>query len=200
MVCFMEQLPEPDYVVELDMSKVAKQMLYLTVFSFFLLVALQIAIHGMFSYTFTLLTFSLDLIIFSVGYLILIVLHEFFHLLGFRFFSKVPWRQMKVGVNLKLGIAYATTSKLMANHEIRKSLLLPFWLTGVLPAAIGLYLDSNMLIALAALLIGGAAGDFSMYQQLKKLPNNLCVKDHPTEPKLFLFEPENRPVNHTEFE
>ncbi len=187
----MENLPEPDHIVALDLSKIAKQMLYLTGLSFFILFALQIAIHEMFTYTFTLLTFSLDILIFSVGYLVLIVLHEFFHLLGFRVFSKVPWRQMKVGVNLKLGIAYATTSKLMTNQDIQKSLLLPFWMTGILPAILGLYLDSNLLIALAALLIGGAAGDFSMYKQLKKLPNDWLIKDHPTQPKMFLYNPEN---------
>ncbi|AOV09021.1 hypothetical protein BI350_01235 [Sporosarcina ureilytica] len=171
------------------MSRIVKQMFYITSFSFIILFVLQITIHQMFSYTFTLLTFSLDIIIFSASYLVLIVLHEFFHLLGFRIFSKIPWRKMKVGVNLKLGIAYATTAQLMTNQEIRKSLLLPFWMTGVLPAIIGLYTDSNMLIALAALLIGGAAGDFSMYKQLKKLPNDWLIKDHPTEPKLYLYNP-----------
>src|SRR5690625_2310119 len=138
----MEQLPKPDHIVELDLSKIAKQMLYLTGFSFLILFALQIVIHQMFSYTFTLSSFIL-IIILSAGYLVLIVLHEFLHLLGFRIFSKVPWRNMKVGVNLKLGIAYATTPQLMTNKEIRKSLLLPFWMTGILPAIIGLYIDSN---------------------------------------------------------
>lgn len=185
----MEQLPKPDHIVELDLSKITKQMFYLTGFSLLILFALQIAIHQMFSYSFTLTSFSLDIIFFSAGYLVLIVLHEFFHLLGFRIFSKVPWRNMKVGVNLRLGIAYATTPQLMTNREIRKSLLLPFWMTGILPAVIGLYIDSNMLIILAALLIGGAAGDFSMYRQLKKLPDDWLIKDHPTKPKLMLFNP-----------
>lgn len=197
----MENLPEPDHIVKLDMSKVVKQTIYLTLFSFVVIFILQISVNQIFSYTFNLFTFGLDILIFSVGYLVLIVLHEFFHLFGFRVFSKVPWRQMKVGVNLKLGIAYATTPRVMTNQAIRKSLLLPFWMTGVLPAVIGLYLDSTLLIALAALLIGGAAGDFSMYKQLKKFPNDWLIKDHPTEPKLFLFAPEslevtdNRPIH-----
>ncbi|MDS9471845.1 DUF3267 domain-containing protein [Sporosarcina pasteurii] len=189
----MEQSPKPNHIVELDLSRIVKQMFYLTGFSFLILFVLQIAIYQAFSYTFTLLTVSLDIIIFSASYLVLIILHEFFHLLGFRIFSNVPWRNMKVGVNLKLGIAYATTPQLMTNQEIRKSLLLPFWMTGVLPAVIGLITDSTMLIALAALLIGGAAGDFSMYKQLKKLPDDWLIKDHPTEPKLYLFNPAELP-------
>lgn len=187
----MEQLPEPDHVVALDLSKIVKQMLYLTLFSFLLLFALQLVIHHGFSYSFTLGTLGLDITIFSVGYLLLIILHEFFHLLGFRVFSNVPWRQMKVGVNLQQGIAYATTPKLMTNKAIRKSLLLPFWLTGVLPAVVGLYINSPMLLLLAVFLIGGAMGDFSMYRQLKKFPNDWLIKDHPSEPKLFLYAPES---------
>lgn len=186
----MEQLPEPDHVIELDLPRIMRQTLYVTGLAFVFLFILQLAIHQAFSYSFTLLTFSLDLIMFFVGYFVLIVLHEFFHLLGFRLFSKVPWRSMKVGLDLKQGIAYATTPQLMTNKDLRKSLLLPFWMTGVIPAIIGLYLDSGLLLMLAALLIGGAAGDFSMYRQLKRWPNHWFIKDHPTKPKLFIFSPE----------
>ena len=192
---FMEQLPEPDHVVTLDISKIVKQMLYLTLISFLLLFSLQIVVNQAFFYTFNLLTFSLDVMIFSAGYILLIISHEFFHLLGFRVFSKVPWRKMKVGLDLKQGIAYATTPELMTNKAIRKSLLLPFWLTGALPAIVGLYLDSTLLIGLAELLIGGAAGDFSMYRQLKSFPNDWLIKDHPNKPKLFLFAPERLTTN-----
>ena len=52
---------------------------------------------------------------------------------------------MIVGVNLKMGIAYATTDQLMTNRAIRKALLLPFWMTGIVPAIIGLYIGSGLL-------------------------------------------------------
>lgn len=186
----MEQLPEPDYTVALDMSKIMRQTLYLTGFALIVLFTLQMMIYQFFDYSFNLFTLGLDLFILSVGYLLLIALHEFFHLLGFRIFSSVPWRKMKVGVNFKMGIAYATTPQLMVNRDIQKSLLLPFWMTGVLPALIGLYINSGLLLTLSALLIGGAAGDFSMYRELKKLPGHWLIKDHPTEPKLFIFSPD----------
>ena len=94
---------------------------------------------------------------------------NFFILLGFRVFGGVPWKKMIVGVNLKMGIAYATTDQLMTNRAIRKALLLPFWMTGILPALIGLYIGSGLLVSLSALLIGGAAGDFAMYKELKEV-------------------------------
>ena len=131
-------------------------------------------------------------VFFIVGYILLIILHELFHLLGFRVFGDVPWRKMIVGVNLKLGIAYATTDQLMTNRAIRKALLLPFWMTGILPAIIGLYIGSGLLVSLSALLIGGAAGDFAMYKELKELPDDWVVKDDPELPKLYVYSPDKR--------
>lgn len=97
---------------------------------------------------------------------------------------------MKVGIDLKLGIAYATTDKLMTNRSIRKALLLPFWMTGILPAIIGLYIGNGVLIILSAFLIGGAAGDFVMYLALKELPDDWLIKDDPKLPRLYAYKPE----------
>ncbi|WP_237262305.1 DUF3267 domain-containing protein [Sporosarcina ureae] len=122
-----------------------------------------------------------------VGYILLIVIHEFFHLLGFRIFCHVPWKNVAYGVNLKMGVAYATADQLMDNKGIRKALLLPFWMTGVLPAVLALYFNDGVLLLLGAMLIGGAAGDFAMYKELKKFPDHAMVKDDPELPKLYVY-------------
>ena len=182
----MNELPTPDKVIDIDLPTVAKQGLYLTILPLILLLILHFILEGGFYFTISFLNVGLLV----GGYILLVILHEFFHLLGFRVFANVPWNRMKVGVNLKLGIAYATTDKLMTNQAIRKALLLPFWLTGILPAIIGLYIDSGVLIILGALLIGGAAGDFAMYKALKKSPDNWLIKDDPELPRLYVFAPE----------
>ncbi|MFD1928362.1 DUF3267 domain-containing protein [Sporosarcina siberiensis] len=182
----MSGFPEPDEVIEIDLPKVAKHGLYITAFSLVLL----LAIHFILEKAIYFFTDIISILLLIVGYVLLIVLHEFFHLLGFRVFAHVPWKRMVVGVNLKLGIAYATTDKLMTNKAIRKALLLPFWMTGIIPAIIGLYQGELVLIILAALLIGGAAGDFEMYRKLKRLPNDWLIKDDPKLPKLYVFAPE----------
>lgn len=182
----MINLPEPEEVIEIDLPIVARQGLYLTGLSLFVLLVIHFILVGGIYFTFS---FSAVLLL-IIGYIVLIVLHEFFHLFGFRVFAKVPWKRMQVGVNLKLGIAYATTDKLMTNKAIRKALLLPFWVTGIVPAIIALYIGSGVLIILAALLIGGAAGDFAMYKALKKHPNNWLIKDDPKLPRLYIYSPE----------
>ncbi|QTD40160.1 DUF3267 domain-containing protein [Sporosarcina sp. Te-1] len=181
----MNELPEPDHIIEIDLPKVAKSGMVWTVISFILLLAILVVLKGGFAFTFS----FWDLLLFIGGYIALIVLHEAFHLLGFRLFGGVPWKRMIVGLNLKLGIAYATTDKPMTNAAIRKALLLPFWTTGIVPGLIGLYMESGILIGLAAFLIGGAAGDFAMYKELRKSPDNWLVKDDPERPKLYLYQP-----------
>lgn len=182
----MTELPTPDKIITIDLSVVAKQGLYLTVLPLIPLLILHFILAGGFYFTISFLIVGL----FIGGYILLVILHEFFHLLGFRIFANVPWKRMKVGVNLKLGIAYATTDKFMTNRAIRKALLLPFWLTGILPAIIALYIGSGVLIILSALLIGGAVGDFAMYKELKKLPDDWLIKDDPELPRLYAYSPE----------
>ncbi|MEK4405607.1 DUF3267 domain-containing protein [Sporosarcina sp. FSL K6-6792] len=182
----MNEFPVPDKIIEIDLPKVAKSSLVLTASAFVLLWFLKIVIERDFSFSLSLWT----IVFFIIGYILLIILHELFHLLGFRVFGDVPWKKMIIGVNLKMGIAYATTDQLMTNRAIRKALLLPFWTTGILPAFIGLYIGSGLLVSLSALLIGGAAGDFAMYKELKELPDNWVVKDDPELPKLYVYSPD----------
>ncbi len=190
-VILLEGLPEPDQVIEIDLPKVAKSSLIVTILSLLLLTVVKMTIEKEFVFSITLWTIG----IFIVGYIALIILHEFFHLFGFRVFANVPWKRMKVGVNLKMGVAYATTDKLMTNRAIRKALLLPFWLTGIIPALIALYIGSGVLLILSALLIGGAAGDFAMYKELKKLPDDSLIKDDPQLPKLYVYPSGTRGVS-----
>ena len=183
----MHEVPTADQIIELDLPSVAKEGFYFTILPLIILLPIHFYLVGGLYFSFTLIG---NLLLFF-GYLGLIVLHEFFHLLGFRIFSNVPWKWMKVGVDLKLGIAYATTDKPMSNYSIRKALLLPFWMTGILPAVIGLYFNSAVLIILSAFLIGGAAGDFAMYRELKKLPDDWLIQDDPKLPRLYVYKPTN---------
>ncbi len=189
----MNEFPVPDKIIAIDLPKVAKNSLTLTASALLVLWILKVVIDREFSFSLTLWT----VVFFIVGYILLIILHELFHLLGFRLFGGVPWRKMIVGVNLKMGIAYATTDQLMTNRAIRKALLLPFWMTGILPAFIGLYIGNGLLVSLSALLVGGAAGDFAMYKELKELPDDWVVKDDPELPKLYVYSPEK--LNELEF-
>ncbi|MEK5234073.1 DUF3267 domain-containing protein [Lysinibacillus sp. FSL K6-0232] len=127
--------------------------------------------------------------LFAILYIVFIVLHEAFHLIGFMIFGKVPYKSLNYGINLKLGIAYATTNQPLPNHAMKKALLLPFWTTGVLPTIIGFYCNSTVLILVGAFLIAGAVGDFAMYKELRKYPKDALIQDDPHLPKLYVYLP-----------
>ncbi|MFC4411661.1 DUF3267 domain-containing protein [Chungangia koreensis] len=179
----MENERTPSEVIELNLTKVGWMSMLITVLSTIILLGFYAFLNNGFEVSFTLLGFFL----FIFGYVLLIILHELFHLVGFRLFGAVKWKEMDVGVNLKLGIAYATTKKPIRNKGMKLALLLPFWTTGVIPAVIGFTLGSPGLIFLSAWLIGGASGDFAMYKALRKVPNDAWIKDDPQKPKLYVY-------------
>lgn len=181
---------EPDRVIELDLRRVMKQSLWLTGGSAVILYLAAFLVRRDLSVSLSLSGILIGFLLFAVGYVLLIVLHEACHLLGFRIFGGVPFKKMAYGVNLEMGIAYATTEIPLRNRPMRRALLLPLWLTGILPGIIGIWLDSHLLTLLSAFLIGGAAGDLEMNRQLKRLPDDWLIRDDPEKPQLYAFDPQ----------
>lgn len=170
-------------IIEIDLKKVSWSSLLITVFLSILGLFLYGWLYDGFSITFS----FVDFLLFVIGYALLIVLHESFHLIGFWFFGNVPWSSMDYGLNHKLGIAYATTNIPLPNKAMKKALLLPFWMTGVAPMLLGYIVQSPSLVLLGAWLIAGAAGDFAMYKELRKYPADVLIKDDPVKPKLYVL-------------
>ncbi|MGE6486674.1 DUF3267 domain-containing protein [Paenisporosarcina sp. NPDC076898] len=180
----MKDLNTPTKIIDLDIQKIGKTSLVLTVVLSVGLLLLNSIVHQDFSYQ----PSWLGLCLFGFGYILFIVMHEAAHLIGFVLFGKVPWRSLDYGFNLKLGVAYATTTEPVLNKAMKRVLILPFWITGVLPAVIAIFINSPLLALLGAWLIAGAAGDFAMIKELRTVRNDAWIKDDPERPKLFVFE------------
>ncbi|MET0785476.1 MAG: DUF3267 domain-containing protein [Paenisporosarcina sp.] len=180
----MNTTNQPTEIIELNLQRIAWQSFVGTAILSIFIFLLNAALHKEFNIDLSLT----NLIVFMVGYILLIVLHELSHLIGFVLFGKVPWSSLNYGVNLKLGIAYATTNELLRNKAMKRVLLLPFWTTGVLPTVIGLWMNHSLLVLLGAFLIAGAIGDFAMYKELRKVSNDAFIKDDPELPKLYVYE------------
>ncbi|WPK13939.1 DUF3267 domain-containing protein [Lysinibacillus louembei] len=169
-------------IVELNMPKIAKLNIWLTIILVITFTIVYKIMYGQTNFSF------LTMLVVAVLYIIFIVLHEAFHLIGFMMFGGAKFKELDYGINLKLGIAYATTVKPLTNSAMKKALLLPFWTTGVFPTILGFYIESFAFVLTGALLIAGAVGDFAMYKELRKFPNNVLVKDDPQLPKLYIVE------------
>ena len=174
------------YIIELDIHKLAKQNIIWTITLSILFLMINITLQPQ-HLDFSIGSSILSILYFSISYLVLIVLHEACHLIGFVIFGRVPFSSLSYGVDLQKGLAYATTTERISNSGMKKALLLPFWITGVIPTLIGFYVNSNLIILLGAFLIAGAIGDFAMYKELRKFPNNASIKDDPALPKLYVY-------------
>lgn len=172
-------------VIELDIKKLMMDNIVVTTGLVILFIAIQYICLKDFQFSFW-GTFSAS-ILFVVLYIVLIILHETSHLIGFMLFGGVPFKSLKYGVNLELGVAYATTDQPLPNHAMKKALLLPFWTTGILPTIAGFYFNSTVLLLVGAFLIAGAVGDFAMYRELRKYPKDALVQDDPQYPKLYVY-------------
>lgn len=180
---------EPSRVIDINLEEIAPKLLWINIL---LLVIFAAAYHFFaeplsFGFSFSAILY------FIIGYTVLIVLHELFHLIGFLLFGKVSFDSLKYGLNLKLGIAYATTSTPLPSSAMRKALLLPFWTTAVLPTLIGFWMKDQVLVLLGAMLAAGAAGDFIMYRELLKEKKDIWVLDDPELPRLHLYD--SKPIN-----
>lgn len=174
----------PSHIIELKMDEIAPKALW---FNLFLLVAFAAAYH--FLNEPLAFHFSLSgIFFFAVGYAVLIVVHEVFHLIGFVLFGKVPVSSLNYGINFKMGIAYATTTHPVQNHAMRKVMLLPFWTTAFIPTVLGFWFDSQVLVLLGAMLTAGAFGDFIMYRELRKEKNAAWIIDDPALPRLHVYD------------
>ncbi|KYG60185.1 DUF3267 domain-containing protein [Planococcus maritimus] len=174
---------EPHKIIDLNIEEIAPKALW---FNIGLVVVFALA-YQLFREP---LSFSFSLfgiLYFLGGYVLLIVLHELFHLIGFVVFGKVPLSSLQYGLNLKLGIAYATSDRPVKNRAMRAVLLLPFWMTAVLPSVIGFWAGDQVLVLLGAMLTAGAFGDFLMYRELRKEPNDAWILDDQNLPRLHVY-------------
>ncbi|MEK7014317.1 MULTISPECIES: DUF3267 domain-containing protein [Bacillus] len=172
-------------------TTVSVSMFKLNVYVFIIMIPVMIGI----SYLHTLLSeeFQIEItlpimFLFVIAMIVLVCIHEALHLIGFRYIGGVPWSELKWGVNLKLGIAYAHAKKPITVKHMKKVLMLPLVPTGILPIIIGLAMNFPTLSFLGILLTAGCIGDLVLYQKVSKFPDDALVMDHPSKPQFTVYE------------
>ena len=105
-----------------------------------------------------------------------LVLHEALHGIGFRA-AGIPWSKIRFGLMWKYLMPYVWCSEPMAVESYRFAILLPGWLTGVLPFLVGGALGNHEVAVAGALLMAGAAGDLLVWNKARRLPGGTVVRD-----------------------
>lgn len=172
--------------LQFDIKKIMQQNIIWTVILSVALVTINVIIQPP-TWEFSMWLVIKSIIMFSTYYTMFIVLHEALHLVGFILFGRVSLKSLSYGLKPEQGIAYATTTEKLTNRAMKASLLLPFWITGVIPTVVGFYINSTTLILAGAFLMAGAVGDFMMYIALRKFPNNVLIEDDAEQPRLYVY-------------
>jgi len=125
-------------------------------------------------------------------FIFLILLHELSHATGW-ILGGMPIRTIKFGVMWHQLAPYAHCSAPMSMGVFRFALLLPLLTTGFVPLGIGLRFGDIALAIASAILIGGAAGDISMFIAGISFHRHTRMMDHPSEPAFIILDKGNIP-------
>lgn len=112
----------PSSVIELKLEEITPKLIWINIW----VVVVFAAAYHLIAQPLAFGVSFFGIAYFIIGYIVLIVLHELFHLIGFVLFGKVPLSSLNYGVDLSKGYAYATSSSPVQNRQMRKVLLLPF--------------------------------------------------------------------------
>ena len=128
------------------------------------------------------------LLIFSVGVLVGIVVHELIHGLTWACFAKSGWKSISFGVMWKMLTPYCHCSEPMSIHHYMWGAMMPCVILGVIPAVLSLFVGNLLLLAFGVIFIAGAAGDIWMTLLLTKEKPNSLVLDHPSEAGFYIID------------
>ncbi len=113
-----------------------------------------------------------------VGFVLLIVLHEGIHAIGWKIASGLPWSAFTFGFAWRAMAPYCHAKQPMNVRAYRIGAVLPLILTGIVPWLIGLALADATITVLGTLLITGAVGDIYVLWSLREMPASARVIDH----------------------
>jgi len=179
---------EKEYVRQLErfnLRKIVNLSLTLFIIAFVLAVIISVKINENNGMIFD-LSFK-GLVIFIVGYIILMFLHEGIHAIGFIVFGKAKKEDVSFGVIIKQGMIYCTTKKPLLASAYKISVILPLIITGLIPLIVVIISGHFNYIFLFSLLVSGAAGDITMFNRIKRLNKNQLILDHPKAPAYYLM-------------
>lgn len=119
-----------------------------------------------------------------------IVVHELIHGLTWACFAKSGWKSISFGVIWKLLTPYCHCDEPMRIRGYITGAMMPFFILGIIPAVVALFIGSLPMLAWGIFFIAAAAGDIWMTWLLTKEDPNNMVLDHPSEAGFYIIDEE----------
>lgn len=142
-------------------------------------IALYLVIYGFRAFFET--VFTLQFLILAIPvFVVMIVIHEGLHALGWMLAGRLPMHDVKFGFDRATFSPYAHARAELPAWAYRFGAALPGILTGLLPALLGLWWGHGALIVLGAAMLSSAIGDIIILYIIREVPNDAIVRDHPS--------------------
>lgn len=109
---------------------------------------------------------------------VLLLVHELLHGLGWKLAGGFGWRQVSFGIDRRLN-PYTHIKVPMTARAYRLGGLLPGLVTGVLPTLAGWIIRSGVVTLIGAFMLAGAVGDLIILWAIRGVPGDALVIDHP---------------------
>ena len=130
------------------------------------------------------------LIIYAIGYIVLIVAHELVHGLTWSFFSPNHWKDIDFGFIVKTMNPYCTCGEPLEKGQYILGAMMPLLVTGIIPTVIAFLIGSFPFLLVGLSLIIGAGGDIMLVLKLLRFrtyAKEILIYDHPTEAGSIMF-------------
>ncbi len=108
-----------------------------------------------------------------------VVAHEALHLLGYRIFGKIRWKDFRWGFKLWPLAAYVYATTAVTSSTYRWCVALPAIVLGAAPTLIGIAGGSGWMLLYGFLMLISAGGDFAILWRIRRIPAIALVLDHP---------------------
>ena len=127
-------------------------------------------------------------VLFIIGLLAGIFLHELLHGIPAAIFAKSGFKSVRFGVYWKYLTPYTHFKEALPLKKYKIVLLTPGILLGIIPGIAGIVIQNFDMMMFGVVFTIGALGDYMVYERVKRMNNNILVKDHPKGMGLVLLE------------
>jgi len=124
-------------------------------------------------------------LLFIVGSVAGIVVHELVHGLTWILFTRKGFRHLSFG--LMKGGAYCHIDVPMVKRHYVIGALMPLFLVGIVPLAIAFCIGSLLWLLLGVIFVVAAMGDIMIVWAIRKEPADALVYDHPSEAGCYVY-------------
>jgi len=108
-----------------------------------------------------------------------VLAHELVHGVTWKVVGRLPWKDIRFGVQLKTFTPYASPTVPMRARAYRIGVMMPLMVVGLIPFVVGLIFGYSQLAVFGMIFTFVAGGDLAVLRAMRSVASSAWVQDHP---------------------